>query len=228
MNGQSLVQGLIVLILYFLGALVVGLALVPSLMFILHGVQFTAGWGLGPRACVLGFGLAAGFFVFGLLLMLLVGLLNRVLGLRLKEGHYTFSDGELLKWFFCNALVQAVKAFFMDFMLLTPFVNIFYRMMGARLGLNVQINSRNVADISLLEIGSNTVIGGNATVIGHLFERKGIRLAKVRIGANVVVGLNAVLMPGVVIGDGAIIPAGAIVPMDTVVPPRKVFRVGGE
>ncbi len=155
--------------------------------------------------------------------MFLVGLLNMVLNLRLKEGSFGFKDGEMLKWFFLNALVQAVKAFFMDFMLLTPFVNLFYRMMGAKLGVNVQINSKNVADLSLLEIGDNTVIGGNATVICHLFERRGLKLKKIKIGANVVVGLNSVIMPGVEIGDNAIIPAGAIVPKNTVVFARSVY-----
>ncbi|MBF0505117.1 MAG: acyltransferase [Candidatus Omnitrophica bacterium] len=172
---------------------------------------------------MLGFGIAGGFFLFGLTLLFLVGLLNMILQLRLKEGSFSFKDGELFKWFFLNALVQAVKAFFMDFMLLTPFSNLFYRMMGARLGMNVQINSKNVADLSLLEIGDNTVIGGNATVICHLFERRGLRLKKVKIGANVVIGLNSVIMPGVQIGDHAIIAAGAIVPKDTVVAERTVY-----
>ena len=146
-----------------------------------------------------------------------------VFNLRLKEGSFTFKDIEMLKWFFVNALVQGVKAFFMDFMLLTPFASLFYRMMGAKLGRNVQINSKNVADLSLLEIGDNSVIGGNATVIGHVFERGKLRLKKVVIGKNSVVGLNAVIMPGCEIGDNAIIGAGAILLKDTKVESRDVW-----
>ena len=111
----------------------------------------------------------------------------------------------------------------MDFMLLTPFANLFYRMMGAKLGLNVQINSKNVADLSLLEIGNNSVIGGNATVIGHIFERKGLKLKKIKIGSNVVIGLNAVIMPGCEIGDNAVIGAGAVLLKDTKVEPRDIW-----
>jgi acetyltransferase-like isoleucine patch superfamily enzyme len=96
-------------------------------------------------------------------------------------------------------------------------------LMGAKLGLNVQINSKNVADHCLLEIGDHSVIGGNATVIGHSFEPKGLRLAKVKIGKNVIVGLNAVIMPGVVIGDGAVVAAGAVVPKGTVIEPRTIY-----
>jgi hypothetical protein len=221
--GRAIVQGIIVVFLYFLGSLVVGAALAPTLAVFFKLLHMTSAWSVFPRALMLGLGIAGGFFLFGLMLMFLVGLLNMVLNLRLKEGSFGFKDGEMLKWFFLNALVQAVKAFFMDFMLLTPFVNLFYRMMGAKLGMNVQINSKNVADLSLLEIGDNTVIGGNATVICHLFERRGLKLKKVKIGANVVVGLNSVIMPGVEIGDNAIIPAGAIVPKNTVVFARSVY-----
>ncbi len=219
----AMIQGAIVLSLYFLGSLVVGLALTPSILLFIKLLHFTANFSPILKALILGLGIAGGFFIFGLSLLMLVGFLNMALNLKLKEGTYSFKDGELFKWYFLNALVQAVKAFFMDFMLLTPFASLFYRMMGAKLGNNVQINSKNVADISLLEIGDNSVIGGNATVIGHVFERKGLKLKKVKIGANVVVGLNSVIMPGVEIGDGAIVAAGAVVPKDTVISPHTVY-----
>lgn len=219
----AIIQGIVVLLLYFLGALVVGLALTPGIMLFIKLIHVTAPFNDGIKAVILGLGMAGGFFIFGLTLLLLVGFLNMAFNLQLKEGNYGFKDGELFKWYFLNALVQAVKAFFMDFMLLTPFASLFYRMMGAKLGKNVQINSKNVADISLLEIGNNSVIGGNATVIGHIFERKGLKLKKVKIGSNVVVGLNSVIMPGVEIGDGAIVAAGAVVPKDTIILPRTVY-----
>lgn len=223
----TVIQGLVVLSLYFLGAVVVGLALTPSILLFITLLHWTTSFNDVVKAVVLGLGIAGGFFIFGLSLLMLVGFFNIALNLRLKEGNYDFKNGELLKWYFLNALVQAVKAFFMDFMLLTPFASLFYLMMGARLGQNVQINSKNVADISLLEIGDNSLIGGNATVIGHIFERKGLKLKKVKIGKNVVVGLNSVIMPGVEIGDGAIVAAGAIVPKDTVIAPHAVYMGAG-
>ena len=95
--------------------------------------------------------------------------------------------------------------------------------MGARLGKNVQINSKNVADLSLLEIDDGVVIGGNATVIGHVFERKGLILKKVKIGRKALIGLNAVVMPGCVVGEGAVVGAGAVLLKDTVVGPKEIW-----
>ena len=219
----SIIQGVIVLVLYALGTAVIGIALAPSILIFLKVLNATLLWPQGLRALILGLTIAGGFFIFGLTLLVLVGFLNIIFNLRLKEGQYRFKDSEMLKWFFLNALVQGVKAFFMDFMILTPFANIFYRMMGAKLGMNVQINSKNVADLSLLEIGNNSVIGGNATVIAHIFERGGLKLKKVKIGSNVVVGLNAVIMPGCEIGDNAVIGAGAVLLRDTKVEARDVW-----
>ena len=216
-------QLVLTLVLYVIGAIVMAVALIPAYLFwmFLHYCAMDLDhwwqmfWGL--------LGISGGYFIFGLSLMLLVGFIRSFLFIRLKEGEYKIGTPETLKWFFVNALFLSVRTVFMDFMQLTPFCAFFYRLMGAKLGRNVQINSKNVADHSLLEIGDNTVVGGNATVIGHIFETRGLRLMKVKIGKNVVIGLNSVIMPGVVIGDGAVVAAGAIVPKQTVVEPRTVY-----
>jgi acetyltransferase-like isoleucine patch superfamily enzyme len=95
--------------------------------------------------------------------------------------------------------------------------------MGARLGLNVQINSKFCADLSLLEIGDGAVIGGHATVIAHSFESHGLILKRVRIGHQAIIGLNAIVLPGARIGERAVIGAGVFVPKDTVVPSGTAY-----
>ena len=95
--------------------------------------------------------------------------------------------------------------------------------MGAKIGRNVLINSKNVADLSLLEIGDNSAIGGSATIIAHSFEKGGLKLQGVKIGRNVIIGLNSVIFPGVEIGDNAVVAAGAIVPKNTHVAANTTF-----
>jgi hypothetical protein len=70
----------------------------------------------------------------------------------------------------------------MDFMILTPLLPLFFKLMGVKVGKNVQINSKYCADFFMLEIDDNAVIGGHATVIGHSFERGRLILKKVIIG----------------------------------------------
>ncbi|MFT5169519.1 MAG: hypothetical protein ACI9F2_001001 [Lysobacterales bacterium] len=216
-------QVLFTLIMYAAGVLLVGLTLFPSLYMIIDYWDHTAELDLTVRVLGLSLRIVFGYVIFGLLLIFTTSLTRILLMLNVKEGSYAIGSLGMLRWMLSSALIVLVRVFFMDFMLLTPFSSLFYRLMGAKIGINTQINSTRVGDISLLEIGNNAVIGGNATVICHLFEKKGLVIKKVKIGRNVIIGLNSVIMPGVEIGDHSTIAAGAIVPKDTVIPAGSVY-----
>lgn len=214
---------LLALVLYVIGAAILGLALFPAVFFCRlvweSASSQTAAWQTFWTCLAVG----AGYFIFGFSLMLLAGLLRLVLCLDLKEGEYPLASLGMLKWYISSALQFIVWSVFGDFLLMTPFAALFYRLMGAKLGLNVQINSKYCADLSLLEIGDNAVIGGHATVIAHSFESRGLILKKVRIGRSSIIGLNAIVLPGVDVGDRAVIGAGVFVPKNAKIDPGTVY-----
>ncbi|MDD2866513.1 MAG: hypothetical protein PHO59_04225 [Candidatus Omnitrophica bacterium] len=219
----TLFQLIFTLLLYGVGALVIGLSMLPGL-YLLYGIWLhTASLSLHMRLLMAALGLGASFFVFGITLMVLVSLIRIVFRLNLREGEYHILSWGCVRWALANALQLVVSAVFMDFVLLTPFANLFFRMMGARVGRNAQINSKFCADLSLLELGDDAVIGGHATVICHSFERHRLILKKVRIARKAIIGLNAVVLPGCDIGEGALIAAGAVLGKGTVVPPHSVY-----
>jgi acetyltransferase-like isoleucine patch superfamily enzyme len=189
----------------------------------LNVLQATAATEPVLRLFFLGMALSAGFFIFGLTLILLVGTFRTVLGLRLKEGTYALNSPQAMQWAFMSSLYLMILYTFIDFVLLTPFANILFRLLGVKLGRNVHFNSKYVFDATMLEIGDNTVIGGGAIINGHIVERNSLKLRKVKIGSNVLLGSHCTIMPGCEIGDKAIIAAGAIVPKNTVVPSRTVY-----
>ena len=209
--------------LYVLGIIILGLSIFPGVLLCYVTWAQTATWAFLTRILVFCFVLVAGYFVHGFALILIVGFLRVICRLNLHEGNYPIVSAAAAKWFIANALQTLVSVTFMDFILLTPFASLFYRVLGARLGRNVQINSKFCADASLLEIGDGSVIGGHATVIGHVFEHDRLILRKVKIGKRVVVGLNAIVLPGSEIGDGALIAAGAVLPKDAKIRPRSVY-----
>ena len=225
MKSVLLTAGQVVftLALYVVGAMVLGLALFPAAMLFASTWDQTAAWPQWQHVLALCMAGAAGYFVFGFSLIAVVSILRIALGLQLKEGTYAMFSWGAIRWMLTNALQLIVWTFFGQFILLTPFAALLYRLMGAKLGTNVQINSSYCADLSLLEIGDGSVIGGHATVIAHAFERKGLVLKRVKIGKQVVVGLNAVILPGVEIGDRAIIAAGAVVPKFTKIEPGTIY-----
>ncbi|WP_062354314.1 acyltransferase [Bacillus kwashiorkori] len=74
-----------------------------------------------------------------------------------------------------------------------------------------------------IQVGRNTVIGYNTTILAHEYLIKEYRLGEVIIGDEVMIGANSTILPGVEIGDGAIVSAGTLVHKD--VPPGAF--VGG-
>lgn len=208
--------------LYVSGIAAVCLALFPGVWTMM------AVWPLLPqapaaRAFFFCFSAAAVYFSYGFCFILISGVLCRAFRLTLEEGDFPLYSPQAFRWALVNSFFLVLSATFMDFILLTPFMNLFYRLMGAKMGRNVLINSKNCSDLSLLEIGEGAVIGGHATVIGHSFENGRIILGKVKIGRNAVIGLNAVVLPGCEVGEGAVIAAGAVLPKGTWVPPYSVY-----
>ena len=219
----TVVRVLLALALYVVGAIVLGLALFPAVLLCYSVWQHTTGqavWQQTPWVCLAA---GVGYFVFGFSLMFVTALLRWVFCLDLREGKYPLASLGMLRWYISNAMQFIVWSVFGDFLLMTPFAALFYRLMGAKLGLNVQVNSKYCADLSLLEIGDNAVIGGHATVIAHSLEARGLILKKVRIGRSAIIGLNAIVLPGADIGVRAVVGAGAFVPKDTKVPPDTVY-----
>ena len=219
----TLVTIIFTLFMYSLGIVILGTAIFPGAYLLYQLWIHTAQLDAFLRILYFCFGFVGGYFLSGTMLMFLVSLVSIIFRLKLKEGEFDVGSFEIFKWVFVNAFFMVVKVIFLDLILLTPYCALFYRMMGAKVGQNVMINSKNVADLSLLEIGDNSAIGGSATIIAHSFEKGGLKLKKVIIGKNVIIGLNSVIFPGVEIGENAMIAAGAIVPKDTHIAANSTF-----
>jgi len=219
----TLIQLLFTLFMYVMGCVFFGAAMVPGLALLWNVWHDTVEAPLLPRFFCLGFSIALAYFIFGLSLIILVGAFRTLFRIRLKEGTHEVISFEAMKWAFISSLYLMIHYTFIDFILLTPFANLLFRLLGAKLGKNVQFNSKYVFDASLLEIGDNSIIGGGAIINGHIVERGKLILRKVKIGNNVLIGSHATVMPGCEIGDKAIIAAGAILQKDTKVEPRDIW-----
>lgn len=92
-----------------------------------------------------------------------------------------------------------------------------YRMMGIRVGNNVSIALEVTMDVffpQLIEIGDNTIIGYNTTILCHEFLIKEYVTGPVVIGRDVMVGANTTILPGVTIANGSVVSAHSLVNSD--------------
>lgn len=216
-------QVVVTLLLFVEVAVIAGLAAYPALRFWLAAVRALPGAGEARLLglCVAG---AAAYFVFGLSLLVLLPVARWVLFCKgTPPGRYPFLSWKGWQWASYNALTLIFRFTFMNWVRVTPFLPLYHRLMGMKVGARVQINTAVVGDQNLISIGDDTVIGGDVTLVAHAAERGCLVAAPVRIGKRVTVGIMAVILPGCEIGDGALISAGAVLSKGAKVGPGEIW-----
>ncbi|MBD3397891.1 acyltransferase [Candidatus Micrarchaeota archaeon] len=97
---------------------------------------------------------------------------------------------------------------------------------GMKIGKSASIGLAAMFDIfypELIEIGENSIIGYNATILAHEFLVNEFRTGRVRIGKDAMVGANATVLAGVDIGNRATVSAATLVDGDV---PENGFAKG--
>lgn len=98
-----------------------------------------------------------------------------------------------------------------------PLKNALYRIIGIKVGKNVSVGLMVMFDIffpELIEIGDNTIIGYNSTILAHEYMVKEWRTGKVIIGKNVTIGANVTVLPGIIVRNGATVSTCSLVNKD--------------
>ena len=196
--------------------LVVGLALLPAVLFV------KLFWRPGAPL-LLAFALGIGYLIFGLAYLVLVIVMRHLIRFRSREGDYPFISSYAIRWAFLGSLVGLAKILILDHIKGMPVLNAFFRMMGARIGRNVLINTSNIFDFDLIEIGDDAFIGGDAVIIGHVGERGLLRIRPVRIGARCTVGQSSVVFPGATMDEGSVLGALSLLPKGKTLPAGTVW-----
>ena len=178
----SILQPVITTLFILIACIVYGLSLTPAILFMNYIIAKISVFSIALKAFILGFCISLSFFIFGISLIILVGIIVRLLPIKPKPGIYNLKSIDTIKWGLSGAFLKLVNLTFLDF--ITPtFLNVFYfKLIGAKIGKNVQINSVNINDPWLLEIGDDSVIGGAASINCHVVESGKLILEKVKIG----------------------------------------------
>ena len=140
----TITQFLCTICLYSVGILVMGLAVYPGLLLINFVWINSFAYLSFLRFLLIALSLVFSFFIYGFCLILILGLLRVVFRLNLKEGEYRIASLGIYRWMFINGLYMIAAITFMDFILLTPFSVLFFRLMGAKVGKNVRTSGKMV------------------------------------------------------------------------------------
>ena len=220
---KTLSHALSTLPLYIMSICCMAVALSPSVYLFRWVGKTVAAQPTLVQTGALAAAFAAGFFLYGFTLVVLVPFVNFMLRTNLhpwRGAYYSFGS---LRWYIHNCLTYLVRYTFLDFMTPTPFNIMYFRAMGMKIGVDVQLNTCNISDPSLIEIGDRATIGGSATIIAHYASSGFLIVTPTKIGKGATIGLKATIMGGVTIGEYAVIMPNSVVLPKTVVPAGEVW-----
>ena len=161
--------------------------------------------------------------MFFIVALIVFGIIERILTIGFKPGRYNPESFTFGRWLIYSGLHVIVLNMILPFVSGTMWNRLYYRIMGAKIGKNVFINTPKLADSYLLEIGDNVIIGGDASINCHIFEGNQLTLGKVKIGNNTLIGANSYIMPGATIGNKCNIGIKAIIRKNKTIPDESII-----
>ncbi len=120
-----------------------------------------------------------------------------------------------------SLLDNFASPFFLDLLCGTPFVCWFFRLLGAKIGRRVYLDTTELTEFDLVRIGDDVAINDDCTLQTHLFEDRVMKMSTVEIGAGCHLGSMSLVLydtqlgPGSSVGDLSLVMKGESLPADT-------------
>jgi carbonic anhydrase/acetyltransferase-like protein (isoleucine patch superfamily) len=221
--GSPITQALMTMIVYGLYAVIIGVSLVPSVYLLGRPLATFITSPLLVHALSLSLAAGAALFLYFITGIVVMGLVIRILSLGIKPGSYPFASFTMLRWMAYSGVYHLAGMTILAYVPMSFMGIVFFRLMGARIGKNVQINTWFLNDAYLLEIGDNVMIGGKTDISCHTVENGKLILQRVRIGRDTQIGQRCYVSPGVEIGRRCVIGQYAFIRKNKRIPDSAVL-----
>ncbi len=166
--------------------------------------------GLGIRGSML-LSLASVLVVPPFMLVLAIAAKWTIIGCY-KPGHYPLWGTYYLRWWLVDKIISFAPV---GFLAGTPLLNIYLRMMGAKIGTNAHLASDDLSAFDLVTIGDRATLGVESSLVNCTVEDGWLKLGTIEIGADCVIGIrsaigrNTIMDPGSTLGDLSMLPPGS-------------------
>ena len=85
----------------------------------------------------------------------------------------------------------------------TPFIAWFFRLLGAKIGKQVYMETTALTEFDLIAIGDGAALNQDCTLQTHLFEDRIMKMSHIRVGAHCSVGARSIVLYDSAMEDGA-------------------------
>ncbi|AMJ65175.1 Pls/PosA family non-ribosomal peptide synthetase [Hymenobacter sp. PAMC 26628] len=140
---------------------------------------------------------------------------------RFKAGEYPLWGLYYVRFWVVKKLVEAAPT---QLLSATPYLNVFYRLLGARIGHGVYLGSTRLMAFDLLTLDDGASIAREAGLLGYRVERDRLILGPIRVGRDAYVGLRAILETDTELGDEAELDDLSVVAAGHRVPAREGWQ----
>ena len=162
-------------LLFLLNGALAGVAAIPAAWLVVEVHTRFAWWAVA-------FAIPFAYFVWGVSMCVLVLAIKWGTFYRPKAGANPVYGPSGARWGLMARLVGFCHDTFVRNFVGTPFVNLWFRLLGAKIGRRVLMNTTDLSDWDLLDIGDDVILGAGAVVICHVVEMGELKLMPVKIG----------------------------------------------
>lgn len=130
-----------------------------------------------------------------------------------------------------SLLDNFASPFFLDLLAGTPFICWFFRRLGAKIGKRVYLDTTELTEFDLVEIGNDVAVNLDCTLQTHLFEDRVMKMSTIKVGHGCSLGAMSLVLydteigERVTVGDLSLVMKGETLPPHTTwtgVPSRRV------
>lgn len=189
----------------------VGVSMLPFFMTFKYFLTTSQDWNHVTTWVFVALALGTSFIGFTFILILIVPLFNAPLLFLVKPSRDSAYSLNTIAWMYHNSLTYLVRYTVLDFIVPSPIGNLFFKLMGMKIGKNVILNTSNISDPCLITLEDYVTVGGSASIMAHYGMKGYLIIDKVHIKKGATIGLKASIMGDVVIGNKATITPHSII-----------------
>jgi non-ribosomal peptide synthetase-like protein len=152
--------------------------------------------------------------LYPLMLMIPIAVKWIMIG-RYRPGSYPLWGTFYFRWWFTTTIEAAVPVGYLSG---TPLLNIYLRLMGAKIGSNVHLDSDSFAIYDLLTIGEDSSINPDSNLLGYTIENGWLKIGRITIGKRCFVGARSAVREDTVMEDDSALEDLSLLPRGTVIP----------
>ena len=167
-----------------------------------------------PRATGIAAALLSLALVYPAMYLLSIAAKWLLLG-RIRPGRHRVWGFFYWRWWLVHRIIAATP---LDYLVESPLLGWYFRLMGVRIGGNVHLGTTALAAFDLTRIGEEASIGQDARLSGYTLEDGFLEIGSIQVGRRCYVGNRSILSPGSELEDGAVLedlgllPAGGRIP----------------